>query len=464
MSEQSIPKEWSTSKLSDAIAMDGIISDGDWIESKDQDPNGDVRLIQLADVGDGDFRNKSQRFMTPESAERLNCTYLEKGDILIARMPDPLGRACLFPGIGQKAVTVVDVCLVRAGENSAFINTFLKYWINTPDIRNLIEANASGTTRKRITRKKLEAFEYPLPPLAEQREIARRLDELLAQVDTLKTRLDAIPAILKRFRQSTLAAATSGKLTEQWRGGTALEKAKVGDIAPLVTKGASPKWQGISYVDDASQTLFVTSENVGTMTLLLDKKKYVQDEFNEKQKRSVLELGDVLTNIVGASIGRATVWDRADKANTNQAVCIVRLDKMKCLPEFLSYYLNSPVGIDALLGNKVDVARANVSLSAVKELEIPLPSLEEQTEIVRRVTELFAFADQVEQRVNDAQACVNHLTQSILAKAFRGELTADWRAAHPELISGENSAEALLKRIKTERANLTPKKKTRGKK
>ena len=80
-----------------------------------------------------------------------------------------------------------------------------------------------------------------------------------------------------------------------------------------------------------------------------------------------------------------------------------------------------------------------------------LPSLEEQTEIVRKVEQLFTYADQIEQRVKDAQARVNHLTQAILAKAFRGELTADWRAQNPELISGENSAEALLGRIKAER-------------
>ena len=79
------------------------------------------------------------------------------------------------------------------------------------------------------------------------------------------------------------------------------------------------------------------------------------------------------------------------------------------------------------------------------------PPIEEQTEIVTRVEQLFAYADQIEQRVKDAQSRVNHLTQAILAKAFRGELTADWRVQNPELISGENSAEALLARIKAER-------------
>lgn len=96
-------------------------------------------------------------------------------------------------------------------------------------------------------------------------------------------------------------------------------------------------------------------------------------------------------------------------------------------------------------------------------MPIHLPSIEEQTEIVRRVDQLFAYADTVERQVNSALERVNQLTQSILAKAFRGELTTQWRADNPELISGENSAEALLERIKAERAAQAPKKRTRKK-
>jgi type I restriction enzyme S subunit len=96
-----------------------------------------------------------------------------------------------------------------------------------------------------------------------------------------------------------------------------------------------------------------------------------------------------------------------------------------------------------------------------KELLLPypffLPHIDEQTEIVRRVEQLFTYADQIEQRVKDAQARVNHLTQSILAKAFRGELTADWRAQNSDLISGENSAEALLAKIQAQRLKEKPK-------
>ncbi|MGL4754864.1 MAG: restriction endonuclease subunit S [Aeromonadaceae bacterium] len=98
----------------------------------------------------------------------------------------------------------------------------------------------------------------------------------------------------------------------------------------------------------------------------------------------------------------------------------------------------------------------------VSNLIIPIPPTDEQTEIVRRVEQLFAYADTLEQQANAAKERVDNLTQAILAKAFRGELTSDWRAANPDLISGDNSAGALLARIQAERVTASGKKSKRG--
>lgn len=114
-------------------------------------------------------------------------------------------------------------------------------------------------------------------------------------------------------------------------------------------------------------------------------------------------------------------------------------------------------------GSDRTAGQSGVNKKFLELYPIFLPSLEEQTEIVRRVEQLFTYADQIEQRVKDAQTRVNSLTQSILAKAFRGELTAEWREQNPDLISGENSAAALLDRIKAERAAQAAIKKPRGK-
>ena len=98
-----LPQGWATAVLSDLIARDGVFSDGDWVESKDQDPHGSIRLLQLADIGDGGFLDKSNRFINEQKFDQLRCTELLEGDVLIARMPDPLGRACLAPDFGNDA-------------------------------------------------------------------------------------------------------------------------------------------------------------------------------------------------------------------------------------------------------------------------------------------------------------------------------------------------------------------------
>ena len=146
----------------------------------------------------------------------------------------------------------------------------------------------------------------------------------------------------------------------------------------MITKGASPNWQGYGYTDDSSQTLFVTSENVREGELDLSQPKYLENGFNEKQKRSMLKKGDFLINIVGASIGRAARFDLDVKANINQAVALVRMDQEKVLSDYMIYYLNSPKALEMYESMKSAVARANLSLQNIGDLEILLPPLDDQ--------------------------------------------------------------------------------------
>lgn len=188
---------WPVISLASALDSSPVFVDGDWVESKDQDPEGDVRLIQLADVGDGYYVDKSSRFLTSESAQRLNCTFLEPGDVLVARMPDPLGRACIFPGDTKRAVTVVDVCIIRP-DTEKIHAPWLMHCINSPQIRNQISEYITGTTRARISRGNLAKIGVRLPPLEEQRRIAAILD----QAETLRTQRRTALALLDSLTQS----------------------------------------------------------------------------------------------------------------------------------------------------------------------------------------------------------------------------------------------------------------------
>lgn len=146
-----LPNGWRWATIPELVGNNGVFIDGDWVESKDQDPSGDVRLIQLADVGDGVYRDRSARFLTQAKAAELRCTFLNPGDVLIARMPDPLGRACIFPGDTKPSVTVVDVCIVRSA-NGKFDHRWLSWFINASPVRSAISGLQAGSTRKRISR------------------------------------------------------------------------------------------------------------------------------------------------------------------------------------------------------------------------------------------------------------------------------------------------------------------------
>ena len=180
--------------IADVLFDAEVFADGDWVETKDQDPDGDVRLTQLADVGDGKWINKSARFLTSEKARQLRCTYLRSGDLLVARMPDPLGRCCVFPGDSMPCVTVVDVCVIRPNQHKVD-NRYLMHVINAPHGRRGVARYITGTTRRRVSRKNLGKVKILLPPLDQQKRIAGILDaadalrakrrEALGELDTL---------------------------------------------------------------------------------------------------------------------------------------------------------------------------------------------------------------------------------------------------------------------------------------
>jgi type I restriction enzyme, S subunit len=281
-----LPPGWALAALSELQTSSGIFADGDWIESKDQDPAGHNRLLQLADIGDGHFIDKSSRYVNDETFDRLNCTALEEGDVLIARMPDPLGRACLMPCLPQRCLTVVDVAVFRSG-TPEISHRWLMHSINALPVREEIWRNSSGTTRKRIARGKLADLMIPVPPAAEQKRIAQKLDALLAQVDTLKARIDAIPALLKRFRQAVLDSAVSGNLTQTWRSELGPNKPEVQHEDIHVEHGTWPaaaipsSWRWLSFRECYSDETD-------------SKKKLPQSDYEEDGSLAVVDQGESL--------------------------------------------------------------------------------------------------------------------------------------------------------------------------
>ena len=141
--------------------------DGDWIEAKDQSDSG-IRLIQTGNVGVGTFKDKGDkaRYISEDTFNRLNCTEVVEGDILISRLPDPVGRACIIPAGLGKSITAVDCTIIRL--NDKVLPKFFVAFTSTPDYAMQIKKVLSGTTRLRVSRANLGKIQVPLPSVDKQ--------------------------------------------------------------------------------------------------------------------------------------------------------------------------------------------------------------------------------------------------------------------------------------------------------
>lgn len=145
-----------------------LFCDGDWIEVKDQAESG-IRLIQTGNIGIGDFINKEEksRYINEKTFINLNCTEVYPGDILISRLPDPIGRACIMPNIKERMITAVDCAIFRPKE---FLDKkFFIAFTLTNLYKSQIQKYETGSTRKRISRKNLGLIQVPIPAIQYQK-------------------------------------------------------------------------------------------------------------------------------------------------------------------------------------------------------------------------------------------------------------------------------------------------------
>ncbi len=485
-------------KISDLVTSDGIFIDGDWVESKDQDPSGDVRLIQLADIGDGYYINKSHRFLTSSKASELKCTFLNREDVLIARMPDPLGRACLFPGDIRRAITVVDVCIVRV--KPKFLDArWLMYFINAAPFRERISALQSGSTRKRISRRNLGTLDLPIPPRAEQTRIVEKLEELLSDLDAGVAELKAAQKKLAQYRQSLLKAAVEGTLTTEWRaknpptetGAQLLErilierrarweakqlaKFKEQDKTPpndwqnkypepvhpdtrdlpelpdgwvwsmlgecfKIAIGSTPSRKEIAYWNGPIS--WVSSGEVRFNRVRETKEKIT--EFGlENSSTQINPVGSVLLGMIGEGKTRGQVAILDIPAANNQNSAAIWVSETPILPEYVYYWLWSQYEQTRRGSSGNNQPALNKFI--IERILIPLPPVAEMQEVVQLLDDCFEQIMWQEATIDYSSKQSTAQRQNILRAAFSGQLVPQDPNDEP--------ASVLLERIRNERQN-----------
>ena len=277
---------------------------------------------------------------------------------------------------------------------------------------------------------------------------------MLARVDAVNDRLARVAPLLKRFRQSVLAAAMSGKLTEEWRDSekqSPWETATVGEVADVGT-GSTPLRSNPDFFASVG-TPWVTSAATG-QALVNSANEYVTSAAIAAHRLKRYPVGTLLVAMYGEGKTRGQVAELGIEATINQACAAIVVDEALMARSFVKLALQAnymEMRSMAEGGNQ-----PNLNMSKVKGFVLPKPPAEEQIEIVRRIELLFGYADRLEARLQAAQTAAERLTPALLAKAFRGELV-------PQDPNDEPASE-LLKRLAAQNTQWGPNADSRGRK
>lgn len=428
------------------------------------------------------FRDKLRFDERPWGEIKKAYTHFKDGDVIFAKVTPCFenGKAAFVEGLPNGIGAGSSEFFVLRPSCDGVSAKYLLALVKSYDFRREGAENMTGAVGlRRVPKQFVESYLVPVPPIAEQTRIAAKLDELLAQIDALKARIDGLPTLVKRVRQSVLAAAISGRLTEEWRkenlscskwtdktikASVEAERAalgfkpmKVSEFRNANRAEAPSSWvwlklseTALKITDGAHNTPktleqgfpYITAKNLtGGILDFTDRKFITEKEHRELYRKCKPAIGDLLIVNIGAGTGNsATVTVDFEFSFKNIAI-IKRPEILN--PLYLKIFFDAS---KKTIFNEQTQGGAQpfLSLTMLGNIEIVLPPPEEQTEIVRQVAQLFAFADQLETRVKAAQARIDYLTQSVLAKAFRGELVSQ--------DPSDESARVLLERIKAQRA------------
>ena len=346
---------------------------------------------------------------------------ISTNDVLISKINPRINRVWqVGPSIGLRQIASSEWIGFRC---DGMVPRYFHYYFTSPEFRENLCADVTGVggSLTRAQPARVAQFPIPLAPVGEQKRIADKLDTVLTRVDAVNDRLARVAPLLKRFRQSVLDAATSGRLTEDWRASIGARKDwQITDVQSVadVGTGSTPLRSNPAFFAEGG-TPWITSAATGN-EIVRHANEHVTEAAIAAHRLKVYPVGTLLVAMYGEGKTRGQVAELGIAATINQACAAVVVDDTKMLRAFVKLALQAnylEMRVLAEGGNQ-----PNLNLAKVRAFPLPLPPMQEQTEIVRRVETLFAFADRLDSRLQAAQTATERLTPSLLAKAFRGEL------------------------------------------
>jgi type I restriction enzyme S subunit len=417
-----IPNDWDVTRIGDLAARKLlVVKNGFACGTHNQEGSGIPHLRPFNVDSSGQINLETIKYI--EIDKDVSDYFLQPRDVLFnnTNSEELVGKTAYWNRSGEYALSnhMTIIRVTNCDElDPFFLATLLhKYWYD----RYYQSICRRHVNQASISLARLLGISLALPPLPEQRAIAH----VLSTIQRAIAAQDAVIAAAREVKRSLMQRLFTygpyvdplptqeteiGEVPEAW------QVMRLGDMAELITKGSSPNWQGFEYQDEG--IVFVRSQNVGWGRLELSEVAFLPEEFNRKERKSVIRRDDLLMNIVGASIGRAALASTSiDGGNLNQAVALVRLYE-GFDPRFAMNFILSEPGQEQQHRQKKEIARANLSLQDIGNLLVPVPPLEEQ----RSISEVLTAADSKIENEESRKIALQALFKSMLHQLMTGQV------------------------------------------
>ena len=358
-----------------------LFTDGDWIESKDQSDSG-IRLIQTGNIGNGEFiyKNDKAKYISEDTFKRLNCTEVFLDDILISRLPEPVGRGCIIPDIGERMITAVDCTICRVNE-SLIDRKYFCYFLESNAYKTQLEQHVTGTTRKRISRKNLSSVEIDIPEQAKQKEVVYKLDRLKKIIQNYNRELDLLDELVR------------ARFVEMF-GDPVINSCQfpvqpMTDICDIIDGDRGKNYPKSEEILDDGYCLFLNAKNVTQKGFDFENCNFITREKDDALRNGKLSRGDVVLTTRG-TVGNLAYYSKNvpyENIRINSGMVILRMNR-SILNEiyFIELFKMKLSDIKEKIAS--GSAQPQLPISTMNKIILMIPPLELQNQFASFVKEI----------------------------------------------------------------------------
>lgn len=425
------PIGWTVATLADAaIQKNGMFVDGPFgsnLKTSDYTDAG-VRLVQLQNIGEGTFNDKNKKYVSLQKASELVRHQALEGDIVIAKMAEPVARACRLPASSDNWIIVADCMRIRVDE-SRFDADFVQYAINAKHTRSVAEANSTGTTRKRINLSKAKSLPLLHPPLPEQKKIAEVLSSVDETIAATKAVIDQTKQVKKGLLQTLLTKGIGHTKFKQTELGEIPESWEVVKLEDLLADTKTPMRSGPfgSALKKAelveSGIPFLGIDNVHVERFEPTYRRFVTPEKFDELKRYAVFSHDVMITIMG-TVGRCCVVpEGVGNMLSSKHVWTMSFDRQKYVPELVCWQLNyAPWVLKEFWRTSQGGVMSAISSKVLRTLLLPKPPLNELEKIADILASKNEAIHATEAKLNQLQILKSGLMSDLLTGRKRVEV------------------------------------------